>query len=128
MEAVLTESAIQLRAGYPKFLGRSHLVAGDFAHRLLNRLLLEVAEIGTPQRGSIIRLGERQMLGVNQRSFAHDGRSLDRVAKFADVPWSVMGEQRLLGVRRQQRMPVVTTFNVLEEVFGEQQDVQAPLA
>jgi len=43
-------------------------------------------------------------------------------------PGQSVGEQRLLGVRRQQRMPLVTTFNVLEEVFGEQQEVQAPLA
>ena len=127
MEAVLTESAIQLRAGYPKFLGRSHLIASDFVHRLCNRLLLEIPEIGTSQRWSIIPVGERQMLGVNRRSFAHDGRPLDRVAKFADVSWPVIGEQRLLGVRRQLRVPVAIARNALEEMLGKQQDIQASL-
>ena len=113
LEFILAESAIELRAGYPKCPSRSRLVAGDLAHRLLNRLLLEVAEIGTSQRWSIIPVGERQMLGVNRRSF---------------VPWPVIGEQRLLGARRQLRVPVVTTLNALEEVLGKQQDVRASLA
>src|SRR4029434_9600965 len=95
LESVLLEPAIQLGARDPQLPGGPHLVATDFAQGLFNGLALEDPQIRAAQRWHRLPDGQREVLGVDKRLFAHDPRPLEHVAQLADIARPIVPAQRL---------------------------------
>src|ERR1700730_13390224 len=125
MESKFPESTVQLGPGYPKLLGRPHLVAVDFPHDLFNGLSLKVPKMGTAQPWTILPDCQRKVLDVDELSFADDRRSLEHVPQLSDIARPVVATQCLARLWCQLRCGATK----LEEKAGcEEQNVVAPLA
>src|SRR5215831_11202765 len=85
VEPVSPESRIQLCAGYPKLSGGFRFVSGEFAQGFFNGLSLEGLQIDAAQWWNILPDRQREVLGVDERPFAHDRRPLEHVAQLSHV-------------------------------------------